>query len=148
VSTRDFDLIDRDGGPLQSAWDYYNERHGTRQAVKLFTRHASICYGVKIFDRQPHDGARALWYLMPNRAVETPWPAEKVIETEAEEHETWARGEVYGYEIEERVIWGRRDGKEGSMTTWEHVDSSWGYVGYGYAKSEARTRFTEYTKGN
>jgi hypothetical protein len=56
------------------------------------------------------------------------------------EWRAWINGEVYGYVIEREVTWNTttywREPK--SMTTWETVDSCWGYYEYDYVVSEAK----------
>jgi hypothetical protein len=49
----------------------------------------------------------------------------------------WRDGEVYGWIVEEQVIWHRADGDSGEMETWEHLDSCWGFYGRAWAEQNA-----------
>lgn len=127
--------VDEDGGPLQHGWDYYSTRPDSE---KLFSRWARIYHGAVVVEHRPVRGAWSLWYLTADDIAEHEIadPAE-YIGAERDEYQAWADGEVFGYVIERAVQWGRRDGREGSMTTWEEVDSLWGLVGYEYAEQAA-----------
>jgi hypothetical protein len=67
------------------------------------------------------------------------------------EYQAWLDGDVYGYVVEEHVIWQRlgSDGEpvfltdEPTRETWEHVDSCYGYYGREYAEERARKALTE-----
>jgi hypothetical protein len=63
--------------------------------------------------------------------------------------EAYLDGEVYGYVIEERVIWKRTD-SDGTVIqereTWEHVDSCFGHYGARYAEEAAREAFADHVR--
>jgi hypothetical protein len=135
--------IDEDCGPLAYGWYHFAGRDA---GIDLFIRWARIMHGVVAVEENPHDGARSIWYVMPDKLAETTWTAEKVIESEIREYRMWASGEVYGHIIEKAVRWQRCGTTEDeSMTTWEHEDSCWGYIGREYAEEAAREAFTLYT---
>lgn len=133
--------VDANGGPLQDGWDLIKDR---ADAVEVFTRWARTFHGAVVEYHTPERGANSVWYLMPDQFAEVPDP-KKHIGAEITEYQNWADGEVYGYIIEKSVAWMPTDEEDcenlGERTTWEHVDSCWGYVGYEYAKSAALEEF-------
>jgi hypothetical protein len=137
--------VDKNGGPLQYGWDYFADREN---GVDLFIRWARMVHGVVAIEDNPIEGARSIWYLMPDKAAESTWEPQKVIESEIREYRSWAEGEVYGYIIERSVTWVPKDEPEGEveMSTWEEVDegSCWGFIGYDYAKEAALEAFEPY----
>lgn len=54
----------------------------------------------------------------------------------------WAEGEVYAWEIQERVNW-TTDADYPDRATWETVDSCGGYYGTEYAEESAREEFAD-----
>lgn len=55
-----------------------------------------------------------------------------------DEYKAWCEGDVYGYVVEREVTW-RKDGEPATtMTTWEEVESCWGYYGRGEGERAAR----------
>lgn len=155
ITLRDQDYIDVDetGGPLQDAWDHFSYNRTDGEAVKLFTRYARY-RGVTVIEDRPHNGAWALWYVMPGKLAETTWTAEKVIESEQAEYRRWAEGEVYGHIVEKDVTRIPRDAEDrndpeldGETREWEEVDSCWGYIGREYAEEAAREAFASYAEG-
>lgn len=140
--------IDENGGPLAHGWDHFADREN---GAHLFIRWARIFHGVVAVEENPYDGARAIWYVMPDKLAETTWTAERVIEAEVREYWLWANGEVYGHVIEKSVTRIPRDaedrddpGLDDETTEWEHVESCWGYVGREYAEEAAREAFAPY----
>lgn len=94
------------------------------------------------------DGRFRVRIVLDQCAMEPDWDEPGEAEMQA-----WREGEVYGWVVEERVTWTtpRRTqlkitGNIGAlvtgpdtMTTWEQVDSCWGFYGLDdYLKSEAR----------
>lgn len=133
--------VDKNGGPLQEAWDYFAER---ADGGDLFIRWARIYHGATVIEDSPHDGARSFWYLMPGDAEGIPDP-KAFIENDLQEYRSWAEGDVYGYVIEKSVMWQRTETAESeTMITWEETDSCWGLVGREYAEGEARQSFEPY----
>lgn len=137
--------IDDDGGPLQYGWNYYRVRPDSEE---LFVRWARMRHGVTVVVDRPTEGAWALWYLMPDKAAESSAPPEQVIKAEIAEYTAWASDEVYGYIIEKSVTWKAEGEHEDEipdeMTTWEQVDSCWGYYGRDDAEQTAREEFAPY----
>jgi hypothetical protein len=152
--------IDEDGGPLQYGWDYFAPRAldclRRADAEDLFVRWAKITHGATVIVDRPHDGAWGLWYLMPDKAAETTWSPEKVINFEIQRYRDWAQGEVYAYVIERSVKWVPEEGQEFDadeptpepMITWETADSCGGYIGYDEAKEAALEAFAYYKESN
>jgi hypothetical protein len=148
--------IDEDGGPLQYGWDYYSTRAldciRRTGAEDLFVRWAKIFHGVTVIEDRPYDGAWAFWYLMPDKAAETTWSPEKLINFEIKRYRDWAQGEVYAYVIERSVKWVPEEGQEfdddestpETMITWETADSCGGYIGYDEAEKAALEAFADY----
>jgi hypothetical protein len=62
------------------------------------------------------------------------------------EWKSWVEGEVYYYVVEKSVPWVRADNEDGTMKTWEDVDSCGGYYGYAWAKEEAISALHSYTE--
>jgi hypothetical protein len=131
--------VDKDGGPLANAWRRCLDRHRHRDAVEVFTRYARIFHGATTLVSDPYHGPMSVWYLTrevadgPNG---TPDPA-AYLKAQADEYQTYAEGDTYGYVIEREVTW-TRDGGDDTMTTWETIDSCWGFYGREYAEESAR----------
>jgi len=124
--------VDEAEGPLSEGWDRIK---GHPDAVGIFERWAQIFHGaVTLFDT-PSTGADAIWYILPEQFGEVSDPA-KALKEERDEYREWAAGETYGYIIEGSAKWDRRDGV-GELTTWGEVDSSYGYIGFDYARETA-----------
>ncbi|MFE9833987.1 hypothetical protein ACFYP4_02390 [Streptomyces sp. NPDC005551] len=139
--------VDENGGPLQYGWDYFSTRPDSE---RLFIRWAKMRHGATVVEDRPCDGAWALWYLMPDKAAESTWEPEKVIESEIQEYRAWAEGDVYGYVIERSVTWVPKEDPEGEaeMTTWEEVEegSCWGLIGCEWAEQAAKEAFEPYKR--
>lgn len=141
--------IDEDGGPLQYGWDHFSQ---FENGSELFVRWAKIFHGATVIEDRPHDGAWAFWYLMPDKAAETTWSPEKLINFEIQRYRDWAQGEVYSYVIERSVRWVPEEGQEFDddeptpepMITWETADSCSGFIGYDEAKEAALEAFADY----
>jgi hypothetical protein len=145
--------IDEDGGPLQHGWDHFSVRPDSED---LFIRWAKIFHGATVVVDRPYAHTWGLWYLMPDKAKESTWSPERVIEAEIKEYQQWADGEIYGFVIERSVRWVPEEGqvfKDGEptpnpMVTWETVSSCGGYFGYEYAKEAALEEFEPYKEDN
>jgi hypothetical protein len=147
LPTHQYIDVDRDGGPLEDGWERIM---GHPDAVEIFTRWARIFHGAVVEYHAPHDGAEALWYLMPDGIAQVPDPV-AAIRGEIDEYMAWARGEVYGYVIEKAVTWQPVDpGDDVTLpdehTSWVEVNdgSCWGLIGYDYAETEAREQFAAF----
>lgn len=143
--------VDENGGPLADGWERIEDRYV--DAVPVFTRWAKLFHGATVIEDRPHDGAWSLWYLMPDKAAETPWEPKRVIELEIDQYRKWAEGEVYGFIIEKDVTRIPRDAEDredpdldDETREWEHVDSCWGHIGREYAEEAAREAFAPYAK--
>lgn len=143
--------VDENGGPLTDGWERIEDRYV--DAVPVFTRWAKLFHGATVIEDRPHDGAWSLWYLMPDKAAETPWEPKRVIELEIDQYRKWAEGEVYGFIIEKDVTRIPRDAEDredpdldDETREWEHVDSCWGHIGREYAEEAAREAFAPYAK--
>lgn len=134
--------VDERPGPLSDGWDRV-KGHRYDQAVKIFTRWARIFHGAVTLDDRPHDGANAVWYMMPAQFTETTDPA-GYLKCERDEYRAWAAGEVYGFVIENSFTWTPADGSDGELTTWGTEHDSYGYIGYSYAESAALDEFKHY----
>lgn len=137
--------IDKDGGPLASAWRDLHNRYHWSNAVEIFQRWARIYHGATTLYDTPHIGANAVWYVLPD--VFGPEPTADpigLLKSERDEYRAWANGEVYGYVIERRVTWSATSDEYPDRDTWEHVDSVYGYIGYEYAESAARLAYAHF----
>jgi len=56
----------------------------------------------------------------------------------------WCDGDTWGFVIEEQVTWQRTDAPEVTMTTWEPVDSCWGFYGRDWVEQAAREELDSY----
>jgi hypothetical protein len=132
--------IDKDGGPLDYQWRRLVNRYDHRTAIEIFTRYAVMHHGAVCLERFiGRDGPSSVWYL--TREVYegedgTPDPV-AYLKAQADEYEAWAVGDVWGYIIEREVTWTRDDDPTQHTTTWEHVDSCWGFYGHAYAEQAA-----------
>ncbi|RKR88298.1 hypothetical protein BDK92_2609 [Micromonospora pisi] len=144
--------VDEDGGPLADAWATLNYRHFCSEAEVIFTRYARIFHGATVLVDAPIDGARSVWYLMPEdierQGITNPVAC---LKGERDTYRQWAEGDVYGWVVEESVIWVRvvdaGDAKPDKLVTrktWEVVDASWGIYGYEYAEEAAREALARY----
>lgn len=52
------------------------------------------------------------------------------------EYRAWCEGDVWGWVVEKNVTWTAVDDDQDDMSTWEHVDSCWGYYGSDGANGE------------
>jgi hypothetical protein len=143
--------VDENGGPLADGWERIEDRYV--DAVPVFTRWARLFHGATVIEDRPHDGAWSLWYLMPDKAAETPWEPKRVIELEIDQYRKWAEGEVYGFIIEKDVTRIPRDAEDredpdldDETREWEHVDSCWGHIGREDAEEAAREAFAPYAE--
>jgi hypothetical protein len=140
VPSREYLPVDKDGGPLSAQWQRLLDRYRHRDAIELFVRYAQLYHGAVCRVQYPRNGPVSVWYLTrevydgPNG---TPDPA-AYLKGQADEYESWAEGDVWGYIIERRVSWTRDDDPNQHMRTWETVDSCWGFIGYTYAEQEAQ----------
>ncbi|MBD3004584.1 hypothetical protein [Streptomyces sp. 5-10] len=133
--------VDPDGGPLQEGWDRIKDRS---DAPEVFARWAKIFHGAVIVEHTPHEGPRSLWYLLPEDIQEIGNTPEEALKTEIDEYQSWAEGDVWGFIVEKSVDWTRTDDEDETRTTWEMVDSCWGFIGYRYAEEAAREGFAAY----
>lgn len=145
-----YDNVDSDGGPLQYGWDYFADREN---GDELFIRWARMTHGAVVVEDRPHDGATAFWYLMPQALAEIGTVVDPVefLNAEIREYRSWAEGDVWGIVIEKSVIWEPKEGQvthgdgiSSRLTTWEHAESCWGYIGRTYAEREAKEQFEIY----
>lgn len=144
VPDRKYIVVDQDGGPLSDQWDRLMEKYEWSTAVDMFERWARIFQGAVTLLDTPNEGANAVWYITAEVALrEGITDSMAALKAERDEYRAWAGGDVWGYVIERRVTWVRRDGDD-TMETWEHEDSCWGYYGYEYAESCAREEFGRY----
>jgi hypothetical protein len=127
-------------GPLAEQWDRIKDRP---DAVELFQRWARAFHGAVTEVHTPNEGPVSVWYMMPEDQRDTPDPV-AYLRGDIAEYQAWAEGDVFSYVIEKAVDWGRRDGKEGSMTTWETVDSLGSFYGYEEVERVARDAFKPY----
>lgn len=149
VPHRQYADVDKDGGPLTDGWQRLLDRYPVNSAVAMFERWARIFHSASTLHDAPHEGAVAVWYLLPaeieREGITDPL---RCLDGEREEYRAWAEGDVHGYVIEERVTWVPADPIRhplGSLDTWVQVDSCWGFYGHGYAEDEARAAFAEHT---
>lgn len=142
VEHRNYRDIDTDGGPLGEGWERLNH-YGTDHQISIFDRWARIFHGAVTLVDTPQRGPSAVWYVMPGTVKD---PA-AYLECEARVYRQWADGETYGYIVEKNTEWTRKDGADGAMSTWEEVDSCWGYIGYEDAKEVAEEALKNWSKG-
>lgn len=136
--------VDADGGPLADAFDRLDTLDADMH-VTLFTLWARIFHAAVVVESKPYEGAHAVWYMtgaeIADQGITDP---KLVINGEITEYRQWADGDVYGYVVEELTGWTNDDDAEKTMQTWEEVDSCWGYYGYEYASSEAKSALAAY----
>ncbi|QDP44268.1 hypothetical protein KGG70_gp16 [Streptomyces phage Celia] len=133
---------DGDGGPLQAAWDQISWRP---DAIDVFTRYARIFHGAAVAENyDPVSGPYTIWYLtaadVEEHGVGDP---QAYVEAERDEYVAYANGEVYGFVVEERVVWERavKTGDSAKDWSWGFEptdDSLWGIYGFDWAQSMAK----------
>lgn len=134
-----------EAGPLVDGWDRI-KGYRTRDAVRLFERWARIFHGAVTLYDTPHEGASAIWYILPAQIAEIGGTPREALTSYRDEYRSWVNGEVYAYIIEEAVDWRRLDDKGDDRSTWERIDdeSSGSLIGYGYAEEEAKQAFANF----
>lgn len=112
------------------------QRWGTDE---LFRRYLRIFHGTRAFEEF---SSRDAEYITFDTAD---WRTHNGLAQEDSEgyadladYRAYVEDECYGWAIEQRVGWTRDDDPESHMSTWETVESVWGYYGYEYAQEEAR----------
>ena len=116
-------------GPFTDAWDRFRYSSRYYMRVDMFCRYVAMTGGYTHVC-SPERGPDWIFYLPADRVSEVGDPA-AYLKSVATEYEAWATGDVHGYIIEAAVTWsspGRPD-----MTTWEEIDSCWGFFGWVYA---------------
>lgn len=149
VPDRSYLPPDKDGGPLAAKWqrcldryDYRNTWDGTSNAIELFERYCRTIGVLTLLDT-PIDGPTSVWYMMPadiQEAANYNADPMAILGGERDEYRAWAEGSVYGYQIEQRIVWHKADHEDAdTMVTWECIDGVGGYYGWEDAESEARS---------
>jgi len=114
------------GRPLDA--DEYVEAAAQRWGsdFRLLEKYLRAYHGVTKVETW-HSGS--YWYVTYDPA----WWREHVGAPEGSvdmsEYRAWCEGDVWGYVVEENVTWHADDPDYGDMSTWEHVDSCWGFYG-------------------
>lgn len=138
--------IDKNAGPLADVWDEALSLTADRgAAVDLFERYCRIYHLAATLYDTPHEGPSAIWYLAAEDFWQVENPAE-FLKGERNEYRNWAEGDVWGHVIEHEVKWGRVNTPAETMTTWETVESCWGFIGREYAEEAAREAFADHQK--
>lgn len=66
------------------------------------------------------------------------------LKEDIEEYGRWATGDAYGWVVERRAPHPHPECKATHHADdWQHVDSCWGFIGYEYAESEARSALAD-----
>lgn len=87
---------------------------------------------------------------MPDKSEEATRSPKEIIESEVEEYQSWAQGDVWSYIIEKRETWvpeNRDESDSREMSTWNMEDSCSGLIGYEYAREEATRAFSNFVSG-
>ncbi|WP_367135843.1 hypothetical protein [Saccharothrix sp. HUAS TT1] len=136
--------VDEDFGPLADQWRSLEERYARGRAMAIFVRYAQAVHGATVLlDTAHYDGARAIWYLLPEDVNLAYAPeglqayAMKILEAERTEYRAWARGEVLKYVIERLVTWSSPE-LGTTRQTWELVEEHGGYESEAEAEREAQ----------
>lgn len=143
VPDRSYLPPDKDGGPLAGKWQRcLDNTPRKRDATDLFERYCRTIGVLTLLDT-PVDGPTSVWYLMPDEIqalANDECDPVKLLEGERDEYRAWAEGSVYGYQIEQRIVWHKADHEDAdTMVTWECIDGVGGYYGWEDAESEARS---------
>ncbi|WNV90288.1 hypothetical protein [Umezawaea sp. Da 62-37] len=144
VDNREYIDIDEDFGPLADQWSELRSRHNACEAMRIFERYARMIHGAVVLLEYPSpDGSRAIWYAMPE-ALNLAYAPEgreaygmQILEAERAEYRTWARGEAVGYVIEHMTMWVSPD-LDDIRTSWEVVESCWGFFDLEFAQEEGQ----------
>lgn len=145
----EFDGI-KDGGA--GTLDYLIGRHGTAEAVEIFTRYIRMFHGgeVKVIETNGYYDPGYLAYTTLSMAMQywgfsSPEAAKVHIEPTTDEWEAWMNGEVYHIALERRVevhqtltFNGEEVGRS-DHTEWQIVESCGGFYGYPVAYEEAES---------
>lgn len=128
-----------------TAWRHL-DNYCRADADEAFTRYMSIFHGIKVEEvGVGSDGTRGLAWVEPSerdRVGGSPDSDAENIRLSMETYNSWARGEVYGYVVQERAHWVRMDDEDierEDRWTWEATDDScFGYYGWDDAERQAR----------
>jgi hypothetical protein len=118
----------------------------------VFARWARIFHG---WDIGVVSRGGLVWYTDPELAEKCgATMGTATTECEVNEYESWAKGEVYGYIIEEgalrhvEVTTIRADGttvhEDSDESDWVEVDGCWGFIGHDYAVTTAKRALADY----
>lgn len=133
------EAVERWGTPASPGWKlvekYLRAFHGTQNIETYYSGE----YWYIAFDTE--DWIKSIGFddVTAPRGNYKPWPM-------LAEWKAWVEGDVYGYIVEKQARWAKMvDGvadESDDMTTWETVDSCWGFYGDEYAKEAALEAFT------
>lgn len=130
--------VDGNGGPLRAWWD---DLSGSDDRAREFANAALISHGASAVVHTPQHGPVSVWYLMPGEAGTS--DPEALIRAEISTYQAWADGETYRWAIERCTDWVRADSSEGTVSTWEEVESCGGYYGLEDVRSAGLAVLTE-----
>lgn len=117
---------------LEMLGKYLRAYHGT----KVIRQWSSDDYTYITYDT-------AQWREYIGFPVGSELPGSYEASVNLDEYRAWCEGDVYGYIIEREVTWVRADMPDSrdTMTTWEEVDSCWGFYGWEQAEESAAEAF-------
>lgn len=124
---------------------HFAERFGYREGIEVFERYIHIFHEGSV--ETYHLGySREYGYVtFTTRTLAREWGIpddQPVPAAEMTEWRAYCEGEVYGYVVEKAIDWRPVNDEDGDdvMTTWEVVDSLWGFYGHeslDYMRGEA-----------
>lgn len=136
--------VDKKTGPLGEIWEHLGAHYLPVRQLELFERAVRMLGGISVL-HTPQNGPRSVWYLTASEMGELDVSPKEVIESEIQEYQDWAEGNVFGFIIEKSEDWKKVSNDE-MESRWEEVESCWGYIGYEYAVQSAKEEFKLYNK--
>lgn len=143
---REREAVMEHGGPLFYEFATFMRNNWWREdsddyATKVFCRYVELVHG----GVTEMDGTR-IFYLLPKDAGGC--TDRELLRNQLEggiaEIRAWEAGEVYGYVIERETKWSRvtdDDRIDERRTTWEVIDSCWGFIGWDHVAETATDAF-------
>lgn len=130
--TRIEEAAARWGGELHLLGKYLRAYHGT----KVVRQWSSDDYTYITYDTEQ-------WREYIGFPVGSELPGSYEASVNLDEYRAWCEGDVYGYIIEREITWVGRENIPDIMTTWEEVESCWGFYGWEQAEESAAEAFTQ-----
>lgn len=150
-----------DEGPYAHIMRHLDNQYRSHDACEMFVRAVTMLGGAAyLFDSAGYRGSPSLHViyltkeaiekeLADGRKVQPDWTFDPMdwLKSEAQEYTNWAVGDVYGFVIEENVVWVREDQADlpaeerESMAVWDVIESGFGFYFHETAVEDGTAEF-------